>query len=273
MSLIYRRIFIILSILGVLSISASDLPKGPNDKPNLNGVWQVLNTANYNLEAHSASAAMDLVVGPIVPIPHPSILALGAVGAVPAGLSVVEGGTIPYKKKALKKRNENKENWLQLDPEIKCYLPGVPRATYMPYPFQIFHSEKAIFFAYEYAGAGRNIYLEDPGEAPIDSWMGQSWGYWENNTFVVEASGFNDQTWFDRSGNFHSDKLRVTERFTLLNEHTMDYEAIIEDEEVFTRPWTIKMTLYKRIGKDAQLQQFKCVEFVEELLYGKWRAK
>ena len=143
----------------------------------------------------------------------------------------------------------------------------------MPYPFQIFHSEKAIFFAYEYAGAVRNIYLEDPGEAPMDSWMGQSWGYWDNDTFVVEASGFNDQTWFDRSGNFHSDKLKVTERFTLLNEHTMNYEAIIQDEEVFTKPWTIKMTLYKRIGQDAQLQQFKCVEFVEELLYGKWRAK
>jgi hypothetical protein len=273
MSLIYRRFFTILSLVGMLNIAASELPKGPNDKPNLNGVWQVLNTANYNLEAHSASAAMDLVVGPIVPVPHPSILALGAVGAVPAGLSVVEGGTIPYKKDALKKRNENKENWLQLDPEIKCYLPGVPRATYMPYPFQIFHSEKAIFFAYEYAGAVRNIYLEDPGEAPMDSWMGQSWGYWDNDTFVVEASGFNDQTWFDRSGNFHSDKLKVTERFALLNEHTMDYEATIQDEEVFTKPWTIKMTLYKRIGQDAQLQQFKCVEFVEELLYGKWRAK
>ncbi len=273
MFLIYRRFFTILSLVGMLNIVASELPKGPNDKPNLNGVWQVLNTANYNLEAHSASAAMDLVVGPIVPVPHPSILALGAVGAVPAGLSVVEGGTIPYKKDALKKRNENKENWLQLDPEIKCYLPGVPRATYMPYPFQIFHSEKAIFFAYEYAGAVRNIYLEDPGEAPMDSWMGQSWGYWDNDTFVVEASGFNDQTWFDRSGNFHSDKLKVTERFTLLNEHTMDYEATIQDEEVFTKPWTIKMTLYKRIGQDAQLQQFKCVEFVEELLYGKWRAK
>jgi len=273
MSLIYCRTFIFLFLIGILNISASELPKGPNDKPDLNGVWQVLNTANYNLEAHSASAAMDLVVGPVVPIPHPSILALGAVGAVPAGLSVVEGGIIPYKKEALKKRNENKEDWLQLDPEIKCYLPGVPRATYMPYPFQIFHSEKAVFFAYEYAGAVRNIYLEDQGEAPIDSWMGQSWGYWEGNTFVVEASGFNDQTWFDRSGNFHSDKLRVTERFTLLNNHTMNYQAIIKDEEVFTKPWKINMTLYKRIGKDAQLQQFKCVEFVEELLYGKWRAK
>lgn len=273
MFLFIFRTFLFIFLTSIYNISASDIPKGPNNKPDLNGVWQVMNTANYNLEAHSASAALDLVEGPVVPIPHPSIVALGAVGAVPAGLSVVEGGTIPYTKKALKKRNKNKENWLDLDPEIKCYLPGVPRATYMPYPFQIFHSEKAIFFAYEYAGAVRNIYLDDPGEAPIDSWMGQSWGFWEEDTFVVKASGFNDQTWFDRSGNFHSDKLKVTERFTLLNNHTMQYEAIIEDEEIFTKPWKIKMNLYKRIGEDSQLQQFKCVEFVEELLYGKWRAK
>ena len=158
------------------------------------------------------------------------------------------------------------------DPEIKCYLPGVPSATYMHLPFQIFHSEKAIFFAYEYAGAVRNIYLDDPGPAPVDSWMGQSWGYWEGNTLVVEASGFNDQTWFDRSGNFHSDQLKVTERYTLINQHIMNYEATIEDDKIFTRPWKISMNLYKRVGKDAQLQQFKCVEFVEELIYGKWRG-
>ena len=115
--------------------------------------------------------------------------------------------------------------------------------------------------------------MEDPGEPPVDSWMGQSWGYWEGNTFVIEATGFNDQTWFDRSGNFHSDKLRVVEKYTLLNNHIMDYEATIEDEEVFTRPWTIKMKLYKKMGDDSQLQQFKCVEFVEELIYGEWRAK
>ena len=102
--------------------------------------------------------------------------------------------------------------------------------------------------------------------------MGQSWGYWEGNTLVVEASGFNDQTWFDRSGNFHSDQLKVTERYTLINQHIMNYEATIEDEKIFTRPWKINMNLYKRVGKDAQLQQFKCVEFVEELIYGKWRG-
>jgi hypothetical protein len=143
----------------------------------------------------------------------------------------------------------------------------------MPYAFQIFHSSKAIFFAYEYAGATRNIFLEDPGPAPVDSWMGQSWGFWEGNTFVVKASGFNGQTWLDRSGNHHSDNLKVTEKYTLVNPHVMDYEALIEDENTFTRPWKIKMKLYKKIGDDAQLQQFKCVEFVEELIYGEWRAK
>ena len=150
---------------------------------------------------------MHLVEGPVVPIPHPNIVALGAVGSVPAGLSVVVGGEIPYTKEALKIREDNKKNWLDRDPEIKCYLPGVPRATYMPYPFQIFQSESAFFIAYEYAGATRNIYLEDPGEPPVDSWMGQSWGYWEEDTFIVKTSGFNGVTWLDRSGNFDSDKL------------------------------------------------------------------
>ena len=273
-----KYIFFLISFFLFGSLHPKDyesetIPIGPYGKPDLNGVWQVMNRANFNLEAHSASAAMHLVEGPVVPIPHPDILALGAVGSVPGGLSVVEGNKIPYKRDALRKRDENRNDWLNRDPEIKCYLPGVPRATYMPYAFQIFHSEEAFFFAYEYAGATRNIYLEDPGEPPVDSWMGQSWGYWEENTFVVEAKGFNDQTWFDRSGNYHSDKLKVTERYTLLNPYLMDYEAIIEDEEVFTRPWKIKMKLYKKIGDDAQLQQFKCVEFVEELIYGEWRAK
>ena len=273
-----KYIFFLISFFLFGSLHPKDyesetIPIGPYGKPNLNGVWQVMNRANFNLEAHSASAAMHLVEGPVVPIPHPDILALGAVGSVPGGLSVVEGNKIPYKRDALGKRDENRNDWLNRDPEIKCYLPGVPRATYMPYAFQIFHSEEAFFFAYEYAGATRNIYLEDPGEPPVDSWMGQSWGYWEENTFVVEAKGFNDQTWFDRSGNYHSDKLKVTERYTLLNPYLMDYEANIEDEEVFTRPWKIKMKLYKKVGDDAQLQQFKCVEFVEELIYGEWRAK
>src|SRR5215831_17810351 len=188
-------------------------PRAEGGKPDLNGVWQVLNEANYDLEAHIARPAMALRPGPYGPVPAPSTLALGAVGAVPPSLGVVEGGEIPYKAEALAMKKQNQQDWLNRDPEIKCYLPGVPRATYMPYPFQILQSASAITFVYEYAGAVRNILLKDPGPSPSDSWMGQSVGRWEGDTLVVDVS-LNDQTWFDRAGNFHSDKLRVEERYT-----------------------------------------------------------
>jgi hypothetical protein len=206
-------------------------------------------------------------------VPALPVLALGAVGAVPPGMGVVEGNEIPYLPAALVKKKENQDKWITLDPEIKCYLPGVPRATYMPYPFQIFQSSKAIFIAYEYAGAVRNIYLTDPGPPPIDSWMGQSVGRWEGDTLVVEARGFNDQTWFDRSGNFHSEDMKVTERYTRTSPDIITYEATIEDPKTFSRPWKMSLPLYRRAEKNAQLMDFKCVEFVEELLYGQWRKK
>ena len=246
-------------------------PRLPDGKPDLNGIWQAMNSANYNLEPHAASAAMAMVPGQFVPVPAPQVVALGAVGSVPFGLGVVEGGSIPYKPEALEKKKENQKNWLTSDPEIKCYLPGVPRATYMPYPFQIVQSKDYVFFAYEYAGAVRNIYMKDPGPPPADSWMGQSVGKWEGDTLVVEATGFNDQTWFDRAGNWHSDKLKVTERYTPRGPDHLWYEATIEDPNVFTRPWKISMPLYRRVEPNAQLGQFKCVEFVEELMYGEWR--
>src|SRR5437763_4744515 len=206
-------------------------------KPDLNGIWQALNEANYDLEMHMAKPAMALRAGPYGPVPAAPVLALGAVGSVPPGMGVVEGGSIPYKPEALAKRKENQEKWLERDPEIKCYLPGVPRATYMPQPFQILQSNSAIFFAYQYAGAVRNVYLKDPGPAPIDSWMGQSVAKWEGETLVIEASGFNDSTWFDRSGNFHGDQLKVVERYTRTGADVLSYEATITDPETFTRQW------------------------------------
>ncbi len=242
-------------------------------KPNLNGIWQALNTANYDLLSHQARPAMAMRPGPINPVPAAGVVALGAVGAVPGGIGIVVGDEIPYKPEAAAKQKANQANWLTADPEIKCYLPGVPRANYMPYPFQILQNEKAIFFAYEYAGAVRNIYLTDPGPAPVDAWMGQSVGRWEGDTLVVDVTGFNDQSWFDRSGNFHSDKLRVVERYTPLGPDTLTYEASIEDPDVFTRPWTIRMPLYRHVNADARLNQFKCVEFVEELMYGQYRKE
>ena len=264
---------IILLILSATLLAESSIPRLSNGKPNFNGVWQVLNSANYDIEPHAARAGLQMREGPYAPLPAKEIVKLGTIASVPAGKGVVEGGKIPYQDWALKKRKENQDNYLDRDPEIKCYLPGVPRATYMPFPFQIVQSDKNFFIAYEYAGATRNIFLSDPGPAPIDSWMGQSFGKWDGDTFVIEVTGQNDQTWFDRAGNFHSEQLRVVEKYTLLSENLIRYEAMIKDPKVFTKPWKLSMNLYRRQGEDAQLLQFKCVEFVEELIYGHLRKK
>jgi hypothetical protein len=248
-------------------------PRLSDGKPDLNGIWQALNEANFDLEAHMARAAMALRPGPYGPVPAAPVLALGAVGSVPPGLGVVEGGEIPYLPDAAKKKKDNQDHWLERDPEIKCYLPGVPRATYMPQPFQLLQSSKAIFIAYQYAGATRDILLKDPGPAPIDSWMGQSVARWEGETLVVDVTGMNDQSWFDRAGNFHSDALHVVERYTRTAPDVLSYEATIEDKNVFARPWKISMPLRRRLERNAQLMDFKCVEFVEEMMYGQWRKK
>lgn len=240
-------------------------------RPDLNGIWQALNEANFDLESHGARPAMALRAGPAGPVPAAPVLALGAVGAVPGSLGVVEGGVIPYRPEALARKKSNQENWLTLDPEIKCFLPGVPRATYVPHPFQIIQSQSAIYFAYAYAGAGRNIFMKNPGPAPIDTWMGWSAGRWDGDTLVIDVTGLNESTWFDRAGNYHSEALHVVERYTRTGPDHLQYEATIDDPKVFTRPWKISMPLYRRMERNAQLLEFKCVEFVEELMYGPWR--
>jgi hypothetical protein len=244
-------------------------PRAADGKPDLNGIWQALNEANYDLEGHVARPAMALQKGPYGPVPAAPVLALGAVGAVPPSLGVVEGGEIPYKPEALATKKKNQEDWINRDPEIKCYLPGVPRATYMPYPFQIVQSATAMTFVYEYDGAVRNIHLKDPGPALADSWMGQSVAHWEGETLVINVTDMTDGTWFDRAGNFHSAKLHVVERYTRTSPDMIRYEATIEDPDVFTRPWKISMPLYRR--QDTQILDFKCVEFIEEMLYGPYR--
>lgn len=228
-------------------------------KPNLNGIWQANTTANFDLQAHAAK-------------PSP-VLALGAAGAIPAGLGVVEGNEIPYKPEALAKKKANADTWLTSDPEIKCFMPGVPRATYMPFPFQIVQTPTAVLLAYEFASATRVISMTGPVEAPVDAWMGYSAGRWEGETLVVDVKGFNDQTWFDRAGNYHSEALHVVERYTPTSADALLYEATIEDPKVFTRPWKISLPLYRRLEKNAQLLEFKCVEFVEELMYGHLRKQ
>ena len=252
--------------------AAQDVPRLSDGHPDMNGIWQVLNEANYDLEPHMARHSMQLREGPVGPVPSIPTLRMGAVGAVPGSLGViVGGGTIPYTPAARALKEENAANWIDRDPEVKCYMPGVPRATYIPMPFQIIASEKDVFIAYQFAGAVRDIYMNTPGPSQVDSWMGWSVGHWEGDTLVVDVTGLGDGTWLDRAGSHHSYRLHVVERYTMTGPNHIQYEATIEDPEVLTEPFTIAMPLYRRIEENARLMDFRCVEFVEELLFGEWR--
>ena len=241
-------------------------PRTSDGKPNLNGIWQALNEANWDIETHGAG-----------PSPYPQLL--GSLLAVPPGLGVVEGGPLPYKPDMLAKKKENFDKRLTRptsreindttgDPEAKCYMPGVPRATYMPTPFQIVQTPQLILVAYAFASAARQIHVGRKPEAPAESWMGWSIGHWEGDTLVVDVTDQNDKTWFDRAGNFHSNAMHVVERYTPTSPMTLMYEATIDDSNVFTRPWKMSMPLYRRMEKNAQVIDFKCVEFSQEFMYG-----
>ena len=229
-----------------------------NGKPNFSGVWQALTTANWNLVTHGASA------GP----PE-----FGALLATPPGYGVVDGDAIPYLPAAAEQQKRNFANRWKEDPELKCYMPGVPRANYLPYPLQIFHSDSRMLIAYQFAGTARIVNFGPPQPSAIDSWMGVSNARWDGDTLVVDVSGFNGLAWLDRAGNHASQALHVVERYTRTSADVLSYEATIEDPNVFTRPWKMSMPLYRRQERNAQLMDFKCVEFVEELMYGQWRKR
>jgi hypothetical protein len=250
-------------------------PRMADGRPNLNGIWQAFTTANWDIQDHEAAAG-----------PYPELM--GAYGAQPGGQGVVEGNEIPYQPWALAKKKENyanrmkvdlssDERWHDLgDPELKCYMPGVPRATYMPFPFQIVQGsgpEPYILMAYEFTSSTRIIRMNWNEEAPAESWMGWSRGHWEGDTLVVDVTGLRKETWFDRAGNFHSDALHVVERYTPVSPYHLQYDVTIEDPQVFTRPWKMSMPLYRRMEKNIQLLEFKCVPFTEELVFGPFRRR
>jgi hypothetical protein len=224
--------------------------------PNFNGIWQALNTANWNLEAHSAQSLDDF-------------WGLGAIAAIPAGKSVIKGdGTIPYLPAALKQRDQNHATWPASDPEARCFMLGVPRVTYHNMPFQIFQGGTGdLLMVYPFDATNRVIFMTDHSEPPVDTWMGKSDGTWEGSVLVVTTTGLNEKTQFDRAGNFHSNQLKVTERFTLLDASHIRYQATLEDPKTFSKPWTIEMPLYRLIDENAQLLEHKCVPFADKLLY------
>jgi len=239
----------------VHAADAGDIPRTADGKPDFNGLWQALGNNHWGVEPHNARMGPDY--------------RWGALGAIPAGLGIVEGGEIPYTPEARATQQENQADWLARDPVVKCYMPGVPRANYMPFPFHIVQSPEHLIMAYEFASASRVIYMDRPDfAAPVPSWMGHSLGRWEGDTLVIDVTEQMPDTWLDHSGNHHTEQLKVTERYTHLGRDVIEYEVTLEDPGVYTRPWSMKMPLYRRMDENAQLLEFKCVEFAEELLYG-----
>jgi hypothetical protein len=235
------------------------IPRASNGKPDFSGIWQTLNTANWDLQAHAARRG--------------AVVALGAAFSIPPGPGVVEGDEIPYLPAALATKKENAENWLTRDPEIKCFMPGIPRMIYMPFPFQIVQGTDHVLMASEFASASRTIRFSTKEKSPAPAWMGWSVARWEGDTLVIDVTDQVEETWFDRAGNFHSDALHVVERYSFGDRNTINYEATIEDPKVFSRPWKISMPIYRRQDKNAQLMEYKCVEFAEELMYGHLRKQ
>ncbi len=232
-------------------------PRTADGKPDLSGIWQAMNTAEWDIQAHDAKP------GPVV--------VMGAEGGIPAGLGVVEDGPLPYRPEALAKKKENEANWLAFDPVVKCFLPGLPRATYMGFPFEIVQSPQYLAFTYEFDFASRVVNIGMKSKAPVDSWMGWSSGSWDGDTLVVDVTGMVEDTWFDRAGDYHSDGLHLTERYTPNGPNSLLYEVTVDDPKVYTRPWKMSMPLYRRLDKNIQLLEYNCVPFVEELMYGHLR--
>jgi hypothetical protein len=222
------------------SHSATSVPRTADGKPNLQGVWQVRNSAAYGLEDHVARDGM------------------------PAGLSVVEGRTIPYLPGAVAQRAANAANRQNADPLAKCYLPGVPRIMYLPFPFHIYQTPSHIAITFEWSQVHRTIHTNGtPAPEGIDFWMGDSRGRWEGDTLVVDVKDQNDRTWFDATGTFHTDALHVVERYTMTDADTIQYEATIEDPNVFSRPWKISMPIYRHKDRDRILE-YQCQAELEE---------
>jgi hypothetical protein len=223
--------------------AGNQIPRTPEGKPDFSGIWQALNTAAWDIQDHNSELA-------------------GYLG-VPPGKGIVDGNEIPYKPAALAQKKKNFEKRDTDDPAFaKCYLPGVPRATYMPYPFEIVQSPAMVGFRYQFARAVRTVDLTGHSRAWLEGWpdfyMGDSRGKWEGDTLVVDVRKLSENTWFDHAGNWHTENVHVVERYSPIDRDHIQYEATIEDPDVFTRPWKIGFPLYRIIEKNAEVFEWDC---------------
>lgn len=214
----------------------SGIPRLANGKPDFSGIWQTTSAADYDLEPHSARKD------------------------APPGPGIVDGGSIPYLPKALEQRRKNFEARASADPRLKCFTLGVPRGIYYPEPFQIFQRDQDLTVLFQFGHSVRTIHTNgtDHPKVPNDWWLGDSRARWEGDTLVVDVRHFNDETWLDRAGNFHSDALHVVERWRFLDRNTIEYRATLEDPQVFSRPWTLGVLLHRHREKNFQLIENYC---------------
>jgi len=207
------------------------IPRLSNGKPDFSGIWQTTSAADYDLEPHSNRKD------------------------APPSAGIVEGNFIPYLPKALEQKQKNFAARDSADPALKGYTLGVPRGIYYPEPFQIFQRKQDLLLVHQFGHSVRTIHTDstDHPKDPYDWWLGDSRGHWEGDTLVVDVKHFNDKTWFDRAGNFHSDALHVIEKWSFLDPNTIEYKATIEDKNVFSQPWNINVILHRHREKNFQL--------------------
>ena len=221
----------------VPAAQAAPIPRTADGKPDLSGIWQVLGEAEYDLEPHAGRRD------------------------APPGPGVVDGGTIPYRPEALEQRQRNFEARGKDDPRLKCFVLGVPRGVYYQAPFQIFQRPADLTLVHQFGNQVRTIHTDGslhPEEQHQELWLGDSRGHWEGDTLVVDVTDFNEETWLDRAGNYHSEELHVTERWKLIDANTIDYSATLEDPKVYSKPWTISVLLHRRRDKGFQLIEDYC---------------
>ena len=258
----FLTIICLFLLAGTVNAQVMDeFPRTPDGKPDLSGIWQAMTNAHYDIEPHAAAYG-----------PNPR--EMGALSAKLASLGIVDGGRIPYNEQARRQRDANLQDAITKDPLAKCFMPGIPRANYLPFPFQIVQSSAVVLIAYEFAESNRIVYVDQPEIiSQVDSWMGHSNATWEGDTLVVSVSGQMPDTWFDRAGNHHSYQMIVEERWTPAGPNHINYTATITDPNTFTDPWSVSFPLYRHVEESMQLLEFKCVEFAEEYMYGEFRKE
>jgi hypothetical protein len=221
----------------VHAAGASSIPRLASGRPDFSGIWQTTSAADFDLEPHSARKD------------------------APPGTGIVEGNQIPYLPAALEQKKRNFEARTATDPRLKCWTLGTPRGIYYPEPFQIFQRDRDLTLVFQFGHSVRTIHTNGtlhPEVTDNEFWLGDSRGKWEGDTLVVDVKDFNDETWLDRAGNFHSTALHVVERWKFLDANTIEYAATLEDPKVFSRPWNISVILHRHREKNFQLIEDYC---------------